>query len=352
MMVGRSRCIPLFAALFLASASWAALAAQEPSQAQEVNQAQEVSRSETPAGGENNGVHTLTSTELEVTRRSIVFPPRPIQPAQVQPGDHVASGISLRNRGGGVINLRGAPANATPVAALLYWDVLDNTAASSMTVSLNGVAVSGAKIGQGPGPCWGTQFNAAYRANVPLYLLYLGINGDYKIAGVPSSKGTGDDPWQSPAPAPLAEGATLVVIYRHAGDPFTKTYIYEAPIAGTMFFSNFATTLGGFSPPAPLNQAKFTLVGADGQIGTGLTATYTVTAEKSFFQGQQIAGPGSTNPWVDNDSDWNGQDVEPLNQLWDTRTHVVPIKPGSTSAAVQYQSQGDCLVTVAFVLSL
>lgn len=345
MIVRTSRCVPLFAVVLLASASWTALPAQEPSQAPEAR------RIEVAAPGETTGVHTLTPTELETARR-IVRPPRPIQPAQVHPGDHVASGISLRNRGGGVINLRGAPANATPVKALLYWDVLVNTAASSMTVSINGVDVAGTKIGQGPGPCWGTQLNAAYQADVPLYLLYIGINGDYKIAGVPSSKGTGDSPWQSPASAPLAEGATLVVIYRQAGDAFTKTYVYEAPIAGTMFFTTFATTLGGFSPPAPLTQAKFTLIGADGQIGGGLTAAYALTQEESFFGGQQIAGPGSTNSWVDNDSDWNGQDGGPLNQLWDTRTHVVPIKPGSTSAPVQYVSQGDCLVTVAFVLSL
>jgi hypothetical protein len=113
MIVRTSRCLPLFAVVLLASASWTALPAQEPSKAPEA------SRIEVAAPGETTGVHTLTPTELETARR-IVRPPPPIQPAQVHPGDHVASGISLRNRGGGVINLRGAPANATPVKALLY----------------------------------------------------------------------------------------------------------------------------------------------------------------------------------------------------------------------------------------
>jgi len=355
MTINKPRCKTLFAILLLASASWMALPAQEPSQAEEKN------REATQPAEENAGVRTLSPAELEATRQAPPAPPPPIPAAQVLSGDHVASGISLRNRGGGVINLRGAPANAAPIKAFLYWGVLINAPAPSMTVSINGVDVTGTKIGQGQNPCWGHQpnANAAYRADVPLYLLYIGINGDYKIAGVPSSKGTGDSPWplSGSGSGPLAEGATLVVVYRHPGNTFTKTYLYESPIAGTMFYISLYTSLGGFNPPAPLNQAKFTLIGADGQTGPagvsgGLTANYPYTAERSFFQWQQIAGPGDTSSWVDNDSDWNGQDVEPLNQLWDTRTHVVPIKQGSTSAEVQYISQGDCLIIVAFILSL
>jgi len=345
MTIQTSRCSHFLAALCLVAASSTALPAQEAAQAAAA------------ASGNTGGARTLTSSELEATRQAAAAPAPPgaaINPVQVHQGDHVASGISLRNRGGGVINLRGTPAGATAIKALLYWDVLMSPAAPNMTVSINGVGVSGTKIGQGPSPCWGGSLNAAYQADVPLYLLYAGINGDYLIAGVPSSKGTGDSPWPPSGSAPLAEGATLVVIYRHPNNTFTKTYVYEAPISGNMFSTTFNTTLGGFNPPAPLNQAKFTLIGADGQIGIGggLDASYNLTAEKSFFQGQQIAGPGSTSSWVDNDSDWNGQDTEPLNQLWDTRTHVVPIKKNSTDASVRYISQGDCLVTVAFVLSL
>ena len=112
-------------------------------------------------------------------------------------------------------------------------------------------------------------------------------------------------------------------------------------------------TLTGFS--ASRDTAKFTLVGADGQVGGGLTTSFPVTAETSFFDGTQIAGPpagGTPPPSLNANSDWNGEDGHPLNQLWDTRTHIAPIKEGAQSASIRYVSQGDCLVVVAFMLSL
>ena len=159
--------------------------------------------------------------------------------------------------------------------------------------------------------------------------------------------------WQSAIP-PLAEGATLVVFYTNPNSIYKITYIFENPVCGQMFAGAFAATLTGFNP-APTNTAKFTLVGADGQIGaapSGLSSVYDITAETSFFQGTQIAGPPNGGTSSNADSDWNGHDPEPLNQLWDTRTHIVPIKPNSTSAEVKYNSLGDCLVIVAFFLGM
>jgi hypothetical protein len=114
-----------------------------------------------------------------------------------------------------------------------------------------------------------------------------------------------------------------------------------------MFTGLFAATLTGFT--APGDTAKFTMVGADGQRGSGLDASFPVTAETSFFQGTQIAGPpvnpAAPPPGLHADSDWNGEDVQPLNQLWDTRTHIVPIRRESRTAEIKYESQGDCLVS-------
>lgn len=277
-----------------------------------------------------------------------------VQPAERVKGDHVACGISLRNRGGGVLNLRGVPQNSKPVKAYLYWDILDDRAAEIMPVSINGVSVQGKLIGQGDSPCWGPSYNFVYRAEVPLYLLYNGINGDYKIAGFPSGEGFGMSPWEA-SPPPLAEGATLVVFYRNPKSQFQVTYIFEQPVCGQMFGAfpgeTFSATLTGFNP-APQSTAKFTLVGADGQIGFGLSAIYNTTAEVSFFQGTQIAGPPNGGTSLSADSDWNGHDPEPLNQLWDTRTHLVPIKVKSTSAEVKYKAPQDCLVVVVFFLGL
>jgi hypothetical protein len=232
------------------------------------------------------------------------------------------------------------------VKALLYWDILDANPAPSMTVSINGVAVTGKLIGRGQDPCWGAGANGAYQADVPLYLLYNGINGDYKVAGFPSSKGTGASPWEVGGGQPMAEGATLVVIYRNpTPGAFSSTYLFEAPLSGTMFFSNFSATLAGANASGA--SVKLTSIGADGQTGYGLRASTNLTVETSFM-GPQFAGPGGLN----NDSDWNGSDGGPLNQLWDTRSHIIPAQSGSTSFPLRYVSQGDCLVTVAFVLSL
>lgn len=272
---------------------------------------------------------------------------KPIKPVKVLEGDHVASGISLRNRGGGVINLRGAPRDASALGAFLYWDFLADEGPDRLEVSLNGVSIEGQKVGEGATPCWSPPRNFAYRAEVPLYLLYTGINGDYKVAGVPSAIGTGSNPWQAVGAGPMAEGATLVVFYGVPGVTNKTTLVYDTPVSGQEFSGSFSTTLLGFT--APSSTAKFTLVGADGQAGGSLQPPLTdATTEKSYFQGSQIAGPGGSN----NDSDWNGQDTEPLSQLWDTRTQVVRIEQGSTSAEVRYESNGDCLVVVAFILTL
>jgi hypothetical protein len=306
-----------------------------------------------PTEKEIYGFRKVTKKE----RAMVVFN-KSIDPREKIEGDHMASGISLRNRGGGVINLRGVPKRSTPIKAYLYWDILANSASNTASVSINGVAVVGSLIGQGPVPCWNPPVNSnfVYRAEVPLSLLYIGINGDYKIAGFPSTEGSGMNPWDVlPAQGPfLAEGATLVVFYSNQNSTYNTTYVYDTPVSSQMFLTTFSTTLMGFT--AQQSSAKFTMVGADGQVGNGVSASYYCTLETSFFQGIQIAGPpagtGTPPPGLDVDSDWNGNDVEPLNQLWDTRTHIVPIKRESTSAEVRYNSHGDCLVIVAFFLGV
>ncbi|MCK4761750.1 MAG: hypothetical protein KAW12_06075 [Candidatus Aminicenantes bacterium] len=275
-----------------------------------------------------------------------------IKPREVLKGDHVACGVSLRNRGGGVINLRGAPEGAQAVKAYLYWDILANRAPRSARVSINGVSVQGKLIGQGPDPYWGRTHNFVYLAEVPLYLLYEGINGDYKVAGVAGSQGFGMNPWEYWSGAILAEGVSLVIVYLNQTNKNKVTYIYDQPVSSQMFCGAFGVNLVGFN--AHQQRAKFTMLGADGQVGGGLNAFYFCSSETSFFQGYQIAGPAEPNPqpYHDADSDWNGHDGEPLNQLWDTRTHIVRIKKNSTSAKVLYKSKGDCLVIVAFILTM
>jgi len=274
-----------------------------------------------------------------------------VKPIETIKGDHVANGVGLRNRGGGTINLRGIPTNVTLNKAYLYWCILGNTPLRNQTVSINGVAVTGTSVGTGVAPCWSVNQNYVYRATVPNYLLYVGGNGDYEISGVPSSQGYGMNPWENSSGEYLAEGATLVIFFTKPGSN-QVTYLYDAPISGTMFTSGFSADLVGFT--SGKSTAKLTMIGADGQTGNGVQSWYDCTKEESYFQGMKIAGhPKDPNsPFQDADSDWNGHDGEPLNQLWDTRTHIVPIKMQSTSANVRYQSYGDCLIICAFILTI
>lgn len=274
-----------------------------------------------------------------------------IKPVEVIKGDHVANGIGLRNRGGGVINLRGIPMDSTLVKSYLYWCILGNTPVANPTIAINGVTLNGSLVGIGDNPCWTVSKNYVYRAQVPNYLLYNAGNGDYEISGVPSSQGFGMNTWDNYSGTYLAEGATLIIFYRSATAYNYVSYIYDKPISGSMFYSSFGANLGGFTANKPY--AKFTMIGADGQLGNGVWASYSCSTEHSFFQGRQIAGYSNTPTSLqDADSDWNGHDGEPLNQLWDTRTHMVQINLNSTSALVKYKSNGDCLVVCAFILSI
>lgn len=275
-----------------------------------------------------------------------------VKPTFVIKGEHVATGIGLRNRGGGTINLRGIPSNSTINRALIYWCVLSNSPSQNPTVSVNGDSINGTLVGSGTGPCWGVSNNYVYRAEVPTYLLYIGGNGDYQISGVPSTEGEGISPWAPVSGQNLAEGATLVIFYTRNSGTSSTTYVYDSKsISGTMFFSQFNANLTGFN--ANKSTATFTSIGADGQVGNDITSNFDVSRELSFFQGTQISGYSSTpNAYLDADSDWNGNDGVPLNQLWDTASHTVPIKQGSTSANVRYQAYGDCLVICAFILTI
>jgi len=267
--------------------------------------------------------------------------------------DHVANGVATRNAGFGTIRLRGAPTGATRVRAFLYWgEIITGPIALAQTVLFRGVPVTGRLIGVSAPPCWpGTSF-VAYRASV-IALVAPGINGDYLVSRLPSSIVDGRDPWLHapvPAPTPLSEGASLVVIYSHP----------SVPLAARVFINNGAVMFFGAAAinnplPAPVpaySTLKHTRLGADGQVGSSTFASAPITSERTFLNLVQIKGIGSA---FNTDSDWNGGDGAPLNQLWDTNTSSLfgnPVPPGAVNYVVRYLSNGDCIVAVAHVLSV
>ena len=119
--------------------------------------------------------------------------------------DHIANGVGLRNRDRGTIRLQGAPATARAVVGILYFGfICDGPCPFSQAVKFRGVPVTSILIATAPQPCWAGDTYGAYSVDVT-FLLRPRINGEYLVAGVPSSLTDGSDPWISPVILPLAE---------------------------------------------------------------------------------------------------------------------------------------------------
>lgn len=277
--------------------------------------------------------------------------------------DHLAAGTGSRNAGYGTIRLRGVPPGATAVSAFLFWSTIQQQGpiALNQTVVFNGSSVTGSFIGSAPQPCWNSNgITVAYRASV-LPLLQPGINADYPVLRLPSNLTNGQNPWNPPSTAlPLSQGASLVVLYTHSSIPAGTWVQIHHPITqtpqvfGTFTYNHFLNL--------PIAQAavKHSRIAGDGQVGGGLANVNATTNEQTFIAGPpgspfvQIKGNGSYAQGNE-DSDLNGTDGEPLNQLWDTHTMNIPgtITPGAgvTSYQVRYVSNSDCVVPTVHVLT-
>jgi hypothetical protein len=276
---------------------------------------------------------------------------------------HVANGVGTRDAGYGTIRSRGVPPGSVRVGAYLYWGTIQTAPPPTQTILFKGVPVTGRLIGTGPS-CWscGGTF-AAYRASV-ISLINPGINGDYLVSRMPSAITNGSDPWKSPCMLPLSEGASLVIAYAHSSiPPSAKLYIND----GAAFFaSGSINVLNPLPTPLPpYKQLKHTRLGGDGQVvrsaGTltnapvpdGTFSTLPITNERTFLGTPLTQIKGAASPF-NGDSDWNGDDGVPLNQLWDTHTDsfLKPLIPfGATGYNVVYTSNGDCIYAVAHILN-
>ncbi|MGR8933725.1 MAG: hypothetical protein ACU837_04955 [Gammaproteobacteria bacterium] len=251
-------------------------------------------------------------------------------------GGYKAAGVGMRNRGAGKISIAGIPPKSKVLRAFLYWDVLGAGEAPSFSKGkFNGTAIQGALVGSGGNPCWqGVSANYAYRADVTNLV---NGNGSYKLSAFASGDRSGAFPWAAAVTPPLAEGATLVVIYANAKAPFIDMVVVEG---SDLFTGTYTLTVDGFLASDPLALAKVTFFGADGQsIGPSCTAI-----ENTRFNGSLLSR-----------SDWNGADYP--NQLWDTHSYAVRprVVPGSDSAAIRVTfplGSCDCLIFNGAVLAV
>lgn len=250
-------------------------------------------------------------------------------------GGYTAAGVGLRNRGFGSIAITGVPVGAQVAEAYLYWSILGDAALSTYARgTFGGSPIIGTMVGAGAGPCWEPTNGWAYRANVTNFVAG---NGTYALTGFASSRTDGADPFTTTAVAPLAEGASLVVIYEKSTYPLTQVVIangYGMTSGGVMTKS----MPFGFAASNPVGEIKTTFIGGDGQMNA--TEPYT-----------KVNGVNFAIP------DWDGTDP-PLprysqGNLWDTDTVSIGryVLPGQTSATLAVDGGPDCLVWVAQVMS-
>jgi hypothetical protein len=229
-----------------------------------------------------------------------------------------------------------------------------------------GANIGAVTLPPAPQPCWNNagQF-WAYAANVTAQIAP-GINGDYRVR-VRSAIVNGQCPWGDgncaapPINLPLAEGASLIVIYANQCiDRRAQLFFHVGPRTIKFGFYNFLHFTG--IPIAPLPNLKHSRIGGDGQVGfqnCGLRTLILGAAqwsdERTWIQGPgglpstQIKGDFGLN----RDSDWNGYDGEPLNKLWDSHTDVFDNRlAGQFAYRVRYLSQGDCISWVVHILGV
>jgi len=259
-------------------------------------------------------------------------------------GGYTAAGVALRNKGAGTIALTGIPVGATVYRAFLYWNIVDYTQQTRHKyLYFKGVYIGGSFIGADHQPCWISDWGASYSYRADVTSL-VKANGNYTISGVASGRTTGVDPWNSSYTTltPLAEGASLVVIYAKSSLPTTQIYIWDGAAAGGTVTPYIA--VGPMSSISnPVGPAKTTAIVADGQnsaAGPNLTVNGQVVAGSDFAGTDTKYGGGSYT----------------YGNLWDTRTYNVgkylnPY-PGITSVQVGLNTSSDCVTWVAQVFSI
>jgi len=269
-------------------------------------------------------------------------------------GDLVAAGVGLRSRGAGVIDVV-APASGTPVAAFLYWTVLD-AGRPPAVVTLNGARVTGTLVAQAGDPCWPTQ-NAAM-ADPPALFAWvqradvtgLVVSGANLIEDVPSGLTGGEDalePAANRSAFPLADGASLLVVYAVPGAPLRTIVLHDG---GDSFFADARATtfdLGGFVPSLPAS-AEAVWVVADGQAF--------FAGDAATVDGLVVAGPGGAlRPADAFDGRDGGAPLAP-HGLWDTLvadvSGLVDPDAAALTTGVVAGPAFDCVTWVAAAVSV
>jgi len=269
-------------------------------------------------------------------------------------GGYVAHGVGMRNLGYGFINIADLPPGATISKAYLFWAVIGP---KSMKVpdpnpllpahvynyakgKFDGHNITGTLVGSGAPPCWGGDPIWGYRADVHSYVTSGTHN--YFLSGFASGKTNADDPFVVGSPAPMVDGATLVILFTKAGYPTTTIKIYNG-MASTIY-DPLHQTITGINAVAPTGFAYTTFIVADGQNNFDFPGS-----TKLFFDSLPAV-------WSGADPNGNGVSYSRGN-LWDTVTvdvHKLLKPPEPDFWFTTYDSNGasaDCVSWEAQVVA-
>jgi len=237
---------------------------------------------------------------------------------------YVAAGAAMRNQGDGSITLTWT---GSLVKAYLIWGVINTVSTGLGVGTINGHSITGALQGNDTSPCWGNGDIFSYAADVTSYV----VNGANSLTGFASGLTTGEDPWDGNVVAPLAEGATLIVV--STGTTAQQVYIYTGTY--TSIGTPISTTFNHGAADA--TTAKTTFVVADGQLAGNLAGWNGPTIDTNAFPGSDPKLTATA---------WS------YGNLWDTKTYSVPVTFGATSETATVTGTDDCVTWAAQVISI
>lgn len=257
-------------------------------------------------------------------------------------GNYVAAGTSLRNEPWDTITITGIPSGATVVKAFLIWSIMDDSIPPA-TIAVNGTPFTGTiiKVIDSAAYCWGATYDVNYIADVTSVVTG---NGVYNISGYPTGITDFSDPWAE-INTPLAEGASLIVIYSH---PSEKPRAIVVAVGNEP--ASFERLIMWDTPAASPVEAKNTWIAIDGQMGSY------AEQDQAVFNGVVVAGPGTS---IRPDDAFPGADhrtgAASYGSLWDTLTVDVSslVSPGDTEATIgMIVGDSDCIGLAADVFSV
>jgi hypothetical protein len=248
------------------------------------------------------------------------------------------------------------PKGADIVASYLYWATVEGnqSAYTGQTAYFNGYAISGIVLGNPNAPTsWsaggcsgsskGSKTMRTYRADVHPFLP-VDTNPASPTFGATIANGRIPvrlaDSGSNGNAAPIALGATLVIIYRVLSPavPLNAIVLYDGAYAPSNAGTNMSQTLAGFYEPASSPVAKITHIVANGQTNKG---------ELVYLNNASQPLPslyGGTSPFPGIYGSWD-------NPTWPLNGYVKPTDTSETTSVIPTANNSGCVSWGAIVMS-